>query len=133
MMEFFGVGGTAVSKSSVVGYASTIGGAVLAVSVNPDTLPILFGAIGIGSGLAWSYVSGNRDRAREALVKQIDMLQKMLDEKDRAWQVAVEFKDSEREKIRTAKLELEKANERLEVRIARLEEERLASGRKESA
>ncbi len=51
----------------------------------------------------------------------------MLDRKDKEWQAAVELKETEREKIRAAKLELEKANERLEVRIARLEEERLAA------
>lgn len=90
--------------------------------ISPDTLPILFGAIGVGSGLAWQFISGNRDRANEALTKQVEILHGMLERKDRDLRAAVELKDAEREKIMAAKLELEIANERLEVRVARLEE-----------
>ena len=94
------------------------------MQLGPDIVPVVCSAIGVGIGLAWAIVGGGRDRARESLTHQITLLQSMLEAKDREWRAAVEFKDHEREKIRAAKIELEKANEHLSVRIARLEAER---------
>jgi hypothetical protein len=81
--------------------------------VNPDTLPVLITAIGIGVSLVWALVGKNRDAARESLLKQIDLLQNLL-----------KTKDEEREAIRAKRMELEQMNARLEIRIAKLEAER---------
>lgn len=120
MMEYLGLGGLASKSPAIVGYASTVGGALLAVSVGPDTLPIVGAAIGVGIGIAWAVVGSNRDRANEALTKQLSLLQTLLESKDRQ----IQARDEERVLVRKARLDLEEANERLAVRIARLEAEK---------
>lgn len=118
-MGFFGVNS---SKIPVVSYASTFASGILAMSVSPDTVPILMAAFGFGVTAAWSWISGNRDRANQSLVKQIEFLQSQLEAKDKALRDAVQFSDEERAKIIAAKLKLEQDHERLVVRFSGLEE-----------
>ena len=111
-LEFLGLGGVANKSASIVGVASTFGGAVLAMAVSPDTLPVLGAAMGVGVGIAWAIVNSNRDRAREALLKEMEMLQRILDQRE-----------ADIEEVRKAKILADKLNSVLEVRISRLEEE----------
>lgn len=129
MVEYLGMGGSVALKPSIVGYISATTGALLAVAVSPDTLPVMGAAVGVGIGIAWAIVGSNRDRANESLTKQIALLQNMLEAKD----AQIKARDDERALVRQARVELEAANERLSVRIARLEEERrnVASGTEE--
>ena len=83
------------------------------MTIGADSVPVIFSALGVGIGLAWTIVSGNRAHARESLQGQIQAMQQLI-----------KAKDQERDTLREEKLELEKANARLEVRLARLEAER---------
>jgi hypothetical protein len=86
------------------------------MSIGPEVVPVIFSALGVGIGLAWAVINGNRAYAREALTQQITVLQGLIDAKDR-----------DREQGRQERLKLEQENVQLTVKLSRCEAQLAAS------
>jgi hypothetical protein len=109
--EFLAASSKTVGIIAAIGGIGAIGGRMLASigPVVPDVLPVMGASVGIGIAIVYQSLKLNRDRALDALATQLDGLQKIIKQQD-----------LDIETCRKAKLELLKANEILEIKIARL-------------